>query len=229
MPIPKYARSATRASRPRSLRQEWADRSAVSRDGSEERGLAPRFPESHSITLPRIVSLRWSMHDGAWYQRRWQTGFDGKETNVDEKRVDYVLGSGNHAKTYLHLTEKNTLQELPLGWYAEKGGYWAMNPGYDRRTTRARCAPSITSACSATTDIPRFRRARTRTYPGDLREALAGGHRLPALPRARTEARRQSVGGRQRGGCARRDREPGPAERGAPDGGLPPVPSGNIK
>jgi predicted CXXCH cytochrome family protein len=21
---------------------------------------------------------------------------------------------------------------LPLGWYAEKGGYWAMNPGYDR-------------------------------------------------------------------------------------------------
>jgi predicted CXXCH cytochrome family protein len=71
-------------------------------------------------------------HDGSWFQRRWQKGFDGKETNVDEKRVDYVLGSGNHARTYLHLTDKNTLQELPLGWYAEKGGYWAMNPGYDR-------------------------------------------------------------------------------------------------
>jgi predicted CXXCH cytochrome family protein len=26
----------------------------------------------------------------------------------------------------------NTLIELPLGWYAAKGGYWAMNPGYDR-------------------------------------------------------------------------------------------------
>ncbi|HLH42433.1 MAG TPA: tetratricopeptide repeat protein [Bryobacteraceae bacterium] len=70
--------------------------------------------------------------DGVWFQRRWQIGFDGKQTNVDEKRVDYVLGSGNHARTFLHLTEKNTLQELPLGWYAEKGGYWAMNPGYDR-------------------------------------------------------------------------------------------------
>ncbi len=70
--------------------------------------------------------------DGAWFQRRWQIGFDGKETNVDEKRVDYVLGSGNHARTFLHLTEKGTLQELPLGWYAEKSGYWAMNPGYDR-------------------------------------------------------------------------------------------------
>ena len=70
--------------------------------------------------------------DGAWFQRRWQKGFDGRETNVDEKRVDYVLGSGNHARTLLHLTERNTLQQLPLGWYAEKGGFWGMNPGYDR-------------------------------------------------------------------------------------------------
>jgi predicted CXXCH cytochrome family protein len=69
---------------------------------------------------------------GSYYQRRWQVGFDGKETNIEEKRIDYVLGSGNHARTYLHLTERNTLQQLPLGWYAEKGGYWAMNPGYDR-------------------------------------------------------------------------------------------------
>ena len=70
--------------------------------------------------------------NGEYYQRRWQIGFDGKETNVDEKRIDYVLGSGNHARTYLHLTARNTLQQLPLGWYAEKGGYFAMNPGYDR-------------------------------------------------------------------------------------------------
>jgi predicted CXXCH cytochrome family protein len=69
---------------------------------------------------------------GKYYQRRWQRGFDGKETNVEEKQIDFVLGSGNHARTYLHLTSRNTLQQLPLGWYAEKGGYWAMNPGYDR-------------------------------------------------------------------------------------------------
>lgn len=70
--------------------------------------------------------------DGAWFQRRWQTGFDGRETNIDEKRVDYVLGSGNHSRTLLHLTVRNTLQQLPLGWYSEKGGFWGMNPGYDR-------------------------------------------------------------------------------------------------
>ena len=68
---------------------------------------------------------------GKYFQRRWQIGFDGRETNVEEKQVDFVLGSGNHARTYLHLTPRGTLQQLPLGWYSEKGGYWAMNPGYD--------------------------------------------------------------------------------------------------
>ncbi len=59
--------------------------------------------------------------DGELFQRRWQVGPDGKEANVDEKRVDYVLGSGNHSRTYLHLTERNTLQELPLGLVRGKG------------------------------------------------------------------------------------------------------------
>ena len=70
--------------------------------------------------------------DGRIYQRRWQVGFDGNPTNVEEKSADFVLGSGNHARTYLHLTARGTLQQLPLGWYAEDGGTWAPNPGYDR-------------------------------------------------------------------------------------------------
>ncbi len=68
---------------------------------------------------------------GEYFQRQYQIGFDGKQTNLLEKRVDYVLGSGNHSRTYLSRTSKNTLIELPLAWYAEKGGSWGMNPGYD--------------------------------------------------------------------------------------------------
>jgi predicted CXXCH cytochrome family protein len=67
-----------------------------------------------------------------YFQRRHQVDSAGRQVNVVEKRIDYVLGSGNHARTYLHRTAAGTLVELPLGWYAEKGGYWAMNPGYDR-------------------------------------------------------------------------------------------------
>ena len=73
-----------------------------------------------------------AQRDGRYFQRQWQIGFDGKQTNLQETEIDFVLGSGNHARSYLHRTGKNTLAMLPLGWYAEKGGYWAMNPGYDR-------------------------------------------------------------------------------------------------
>ncbi len=71
-------------------------------------------------------------HDGQYFQRQYQLDFDGKQTNMSEAEIDFVIGSGNHSRTYLHRTGGNTLIELPLAWYAEKGGYWAMNPGYDR-------------------------------------------------------------------------------------------------
>jgi tetratricopeptide (TPR) repeat protein len=70
-------------------------------------------------------------HGGNYFQRRWQQGFDGKPDNVEELRIDYIMGSGNHVRTYLHQEEDGTLIELPLAWYAESGGHWGMNPGYD--------------------------------------------------------------------------------------------------
>src|SRR5437016_14610406 len=50
---------------------------------------------------------------GKYFQRRWQTGFQGKEANIEEKSIDYVMGSGNHVRTFLHATPTGTLQELP--------------------------------------------------------------------------------------------------------------------
>jgi tetratricopeptide (TPR) repeat protein len=70
--------------------------------------------------------------EGRYFQRRHQLGPDGKTTNVDEKEIHYVLGSGNHVRTFLHQNSQNKIVELPVAWYSEKGGYWAMNAGYDR-------------------------------------------------------------------------------------------------
>jgi tetratricopeptide (TPR) repeat protein len=73
--------------------------------------------------------------DGRFYQRRHQTGFDGKEANVFELEAHYVIGSGNHARTFLHRAADGRLLQLPVSWYAEQGarqGYWAMSPGYDK-------------------------------------------------------------------------------------------------
>ena len=68
---------------------------------------------------------------GEYFVRRHQTGFGGRETNVVEKRIDYVIGSGNRARSYLWRTAGGGLAQMPVTWYAEKGGHWAMSPGYD--------------------------------------------------------------------------------------------------
>ncbi len=69
--------------------------------------------------------------DGRYFMRRHQKQRDGQALNVIEESIDYVIGSGNHARTYLHLTDQKKLIELPVTWYAEDGGHWGMSPGYD--------------------------------------------------------------------------------------------------
>ncbi len=73
----------------------------------------------------------FSARDGRFFLMRYQIGYAGKETNRLEKPIDFVVGSGNHARTYVYRGSEGQLVELPVSWYREKGGYWAMSPGYD--------------------------------------------------------------------------------------------------
>ena len=114
--------------------------------------------------------------DGVWYQRRWQTGFNGQETNVEEMRVDYILGSGNHARTYLRRTARGTLIELPLGWYSENGGHWGMSPGSDSDHPRSRRFVSY-KCMSCHNGIPQIPAANEApdsdpVFTGDLPEGI---------------------------------------------------------
>jgi predicted CXXCH cytochrome family protein len=112
---------------------------------------------------------------GRYYQRRYQTGFDGKSTNVMEKEIDYVIGSGNQVRSYLHRTSSNTLIELPLSWYAENGGSWMMSPGYDRpahpgfrRAVSAGCLFCHNGYPARAPD----RRGEEAAFPGALPEGI---------------------------------------------------------
>lgn len=49
-----------------------------------------------------------------------------------EMRADFIIGSGNHARSYLARNREGKYVELPVTWYAQNGGYWAMSPGYER-------------------------------------------------------------------------------------------------
>jgi tetratricopeptide (TPR) repeat protein len=103
-------------------------------------GMARSFysPDAAGIPNPKAYFHRasdtWYQivgKDGGWYQRWWQIGFKGQEESKGESKIDYVMGSGNHARTYIHRTPRGALIMLPLAWYAEKGGSWALNPGFD--------------------------------------------------------------------------------------------------
>ena len=103
-------------------------------------GMARSFypPDAASVPNPKPyfhrASATWYQivaHDGGWYQQWWQIGFKGRKESAGESKIDFVMGSGNHVRSYLHLTARGTLIELPLAWYAENGGSWALNPGLD--------------------------------------------------------------------------------------------------
>ena len=53
----------------------------------------------------------------------------GNEVLSVSKPMTYVVGSGQHAKTFLY-SDGDFLVQSPLTWYAENG--WEMSPGYDR-------------------------------------------------------------------------------------------------
>jgi len=71
-----------------------------------------------------VMELRW--RNGRLIFRR----VNGQ--SVFEQPVDWILGSGHHARTYLYQTPNGELYQLPLAWYTQTKE-WAMAPGYDRR------------------------------------------------------------------------------------------------
>ena len=105
--------------------------------GGESAGLYHKASDRHYSVSER---------GGKLFQRRHQIGFGGQETNAVELEADYVVGSGNHARTFLHRNADGRLVQMPVSWYAERGvrlradastasagqGYWAMSPGYDK-------------------------------------------------------------------------------------------------
>ncbi len=92
--------------------------------------LVKQKPFRHSASDSYFAILE---RGGSFFERRYQIGAQGQVENELERRIDFVMGSGNHARTFLHRKPSGDLVELPLGWYAEDGGKFAMSPGYDQR------------------------------------------------------------------------------------------------
>ncbi|MEZ4472975.1 MAG: hypothetical protein R3F60_19760 [bacterium] len=111
-------------------------------------------------------------------------------TRVRRLEARYVIGSGNHGRSYAGLRD-GTLVELPLTWYSRRN-LWDLSPGYDRRD-QWRFERPVKPACLF------CHNGLTPQIPGTVasyREPLAHGIRLRALPR-----RRGGPCGRAPGAC----------------------------
>jgi tetratricopeptide (TPR) repeat protein len=83
----------------------------------------------HHVPSGRLYEMTW--RDGKLSQRRYQLDRQGREMNSFEQQVHFVIGSGNHARTFLHQSANGEITELPLSWYAD-GPKWGMSPGFDK-------------------------------------------------------------------------------------------------
>jgi predicted CXXCH cytochrome family protein len=90
----------------------------------------PELPEYYHAKSDRYFRVQRS--GDRYTMLRWQKDSSKRKVNIVEKVIDYVLGSGNHARSYVSRTPDGRLLALPVSWYAGNGGYWAMAPGYDR-------------------------------------------------------------------------------------------------
>jgi predicted CXXCH cytochrome family protein len=77
----------------------------------------------------QIFEMVW--RDGRLLFRRYQRDPEGQPINLLEQPVDWILGSGHHARVYLYQTPEGELYQLPIAWYSQTRS-WGMAPGYDR-------------------------------------------------------------------------------------------------
>jgi len=62
--------------------------------------------------------------------KRYQLDKNNIPINKFKKKIDWIMGSGNHSRVYIYQTKEGELYQLPLSWYTRTQS-WGMAPGYD--------------------------------------------------------------------------------------------------
>ena len=68
--------------------------------------------------------------NGRFYQRRHVKNKKGEPVYIHEEEITYILGSGDHARSYFHHHSNGVITKLPVTWYTQEQR-WGMSPGYD--------------------------------------------------------------------------------------------------
>lgn len=149
---------------------------------------------------PSQQYFRMLHENGNFYQVRFQKDPAGNIINQLRVQVSYIVGSGNHARSYLHEEPDGKLYQLPVAWYPQEKK-WAMNPGYDsaghmgftRRITYE-CLFCHAGMPSLPAGADRFNYAETSMFPPggmhsiDCERCHGPAEKHVALARARASA-----------------------------------------
>ena len=124
MPRPQAVVLATRKSLRATSAQAWRDRFTYRRSPTSSKTIRNnnQFHDAESNRYYRMVE-----REGKFYQQRFELDENGRETNLLEVEITHVIGSGNHARSYLHMAPSGELTELPITWYPQERR-WAMSP-----------------------------------------------------------------------------------------------------
>lgn len=99
-------------------------------------------PDKARVVHPisKLVYRAYIDEDGRWWQEESLPGTEYRRA----VEVKWVIGSGNHTRSYLGMVEGEVIQ-MPMTWYSGRR-IWDMSPGYDRpehyrfdRPVRAQC------------------------------------------------------------------------------------------
>ncbi|MFQ5719111.1 MAG: tetratricopeptide repeat protein [Acidobacteriota bacterium] len=87
------------------------------------------FTTHNEMILPSGVHYRMVLRGRRAYQQQYVLDAGGSPIAFDERRIDYVIGSGNHSRSYVTI-EDDKLYQMPVCWYPDTS-QWDLCPGYE--------------------------------------------------------------------------------------------------
>lgn len=88
------------------------------------------FDEGHFFHKESNKHYEMKLEGGNMVMARYRLRDDGTRADELRRKVDWVIGSGHHSRTYAYRDETGHLFEFPVSWYSQEQK-WAMSPGFD--------------------------------------------------------------------------------------------------
>ncbi|MCP4205125.1 MAG: tetratricopeptide repeat protein [bacterium] len=89
------------------------------------------FDNNRLFHEPSQRHYEMTYEDGRLVFKRYQLDGEGRQIHVLEQEIDWILGSGSRARSYVYRTDAGELFLAPISWYSQPGS-WQMAPGYDK-------------------------------------------------------------------------------------------------